>query len=245
MGKSTCNEFYTFVLLSMFVSTLNLSCKSNHDAESEAGEEVVFSGREFEELKIPSPLWDLIESVYHREGKSVQGQVLDADAGGASIAINFYPIKVHLREKTSGVLRAPKMRFEFPDGGGLLDLADYVSGERRGTWYLRVEPMGLGDSISDLRVFYLSSGKARLLEGQKFGSGCTSYMEITSYYRDYLGNAGVRVNTSEGRYLSLLAGSYFFVALKDEALYISQLTVTDERFPALLCLQTGDRQGFE
>jgi hypothetical protein len=229
------NVFFSIGLLASSLFLLILTGCFSHENRFDVSKEMVVRGREFDNLQIPTSLWDAILSSYQKTERSVQGQDLDVDNGSTNIAINFYPMHLHLAEKTPGVLRTPHMRFEFPEGGGIVDLANEVQNNVRGTWYLKVEPIGLGEEVKQVKVFYLSNGRTRTIEGRTFGAGCATFMEITSFFHRQLSGDGVRVNSRDGSYISLLAGSYFFVVTKDDSLYLSQLTITDSRYPEWEC----------
>ena len=228
----------------LLVCAIGLALGCGDPKKKQNGEEAQrkYTGREYEKLRIPSSLWDHMQAVYVAKTAKTAVQSENGEVGASEIATSFYPIVVNLREKTRGVLGGVQHQIEFPEGGGILDLAEVVESGKKGTWYLAIEPLGLGESEAELRVFYLGAGREREIDGEKFGSGCQHFMEITSYYRQEMADRGFRVNTTQNRDVTVLAGSYFFVAVKDGVLMVSQLTLTDSRYPDLICqLETEGR----
>lgn len=126
------------------------------------------------------------------------------------------------------------LRFRLPTGGGTIDLADHVRGNRGGFWV----KMGFAkeiDGLNGLRVYYLSEGRRRSVRGEDVGSGCGKLAEMTTWFNGAHGKRDLDVYVADQRYVSVLAGTWLFVALAKSELLLGSITFTDSRFPHLLC----------
>jgi hypothetical protein len=199
--------------------------------------------RSSSEIELPSSLWDQIEKVYTsslatREMKKDEGEKKSEksesqDEPHLQIPTEFTTLKVFLVEKTHGVLGDRNFELTFGEGGGDLDLQDFVS-DINGTFYMG---MRFGQELADspLHVFFLSNSRQRKLSGEIYGSGCGHYFDITSFFNRSMKGSGFEVNTTNQRAVSALAGTFFLSAVISGKLYLSQLTVRDSRYRALQC----------
>ncbi len=172
------------------------------------------------EVKLPVGLWEKIEAV---------------QAGGAKdgVQTEFMAVKVFLIEKNRGALGGRNHELLFGEGGGELDLKDFAS-ERSGTFLIAFEAALDGEGTGP-RVFYLSNAVRRHLERESVGAGCKGYYEITSFFSKAMKTGGFQVNTTAGRHVSALAGTYFFAIPRGEKLHLAQVTVKDSRYRPLHC----------
>ncbi|MEK6554529.1 MAG: hypothetical protein AABZ31_04765 [Bdellovibrionota bacterium] len=135
----------------------------------------------------------------------------------------------------SGTLSAPTI-FRLPRGGGSIDLKEYVKGAK-GSFFVKMsakkttEPEG---KISKLKVYFLSQGKKQKVDKEEFGSGCGKYMDITSYV-EAKANDGIQVNATNQRYVSVLAGIYYFIGFEKEKIYLAAVKISDSRYSNLQC----------
>jgi hypothetical protein len=126
-------------------------------------------------------------------------------------------------------------RIVTPLGGGVIDLSEYVT-PLKGAFALKINAKKEdGTEPSGLRVFFVSHGKARLIDGDEFGAGCDKYMEITRYFHRKHGGKGFELYTAGQRYLSVVGGTFVAVVFEKEALQVGSLTFTDSRYPEHLC----------
>lgn len=151
-----------------------------------------------------------------------------------SIEFDRIPLKVYLYEKTAGVLQNRNYTLDYNAGGGDLDLSEFVSTNKRGTFYLAMSAQYEGDA--EFEVYYLSNAKTRKVGDDTVGSGCGSYYKITSSYENAMGSKGYAVNTTDRRHVSALAGSYFLVYKRPSGrVALSYLEITDSKHKDLLC----------
>lgn len=151
-----------------------------------------------------------------------------------SIEFDRIPLKVYLYEKTDGVLQSRNYTLDYNAGGGDLDLSEFVSTNKRGTFYLAIRADYEGDA--EFEVYYLSNAKTRKVGDDVVGSGCGTYYKITSSYEDAMNSKGYAVNTTDRRHVSALAGTYFLVYKRPSGrVALSYLEITDSKHKDLLC----------
>lgn len=178
-----------------------------------------------EDFKIPANIWNLIEN----EGEK------KAEAPSPLAAGTFYStVKVYLTEKNEGILKNPSLVLELPRGGGEVDLAEYLSGQQ-GTFYLGFELPAEFQEGAHFKVLYLSEGRRRRIENRIYGAGCKQYIDITHKFLEMMKGEGLKANTTRQRHVTVLAGRYIFSVIKDNRIYITQVTITDSQNKNLLC----------
>lgn len=139
----------------------------------------------------------------------------------------FTPIRVFLVEKNRGILTQGHTEIVYPAGGGELDLSQFVL-TKKGSFYFAVD--FLPDLPAEERhIYFLSHGKARTIDGEKYGAGCNVYFDITSSFNKSMSSEGFLVNTSDGRHVSALAGTFYFAAVREGKLLLASLTVKDSK----------------
>jgi hypothetical protein len=203
------------------------------------------------DANLPRNLWDKITDLIRSQAQVPLGtEKVHSDSTGANehggsaggptnaaklgpLPSVFAPIKVYLIEKNHGILTRGNTSIAFASGGGVLDLRDYLQA-KNGSFYIAVEFLADKEG-ADRHVYFLSHAVARKLNGDTYGAGCNTYFDITSAYNKAVNGDGFLVNTSEGRHVSALAGSYFFASAHEGKLYLASLTIKDTRFPALQC----------
>lgn len=143
-------------------------------------------------------------------------------------------VRVDLTQKRGGALHE-NARVVTPLGGGVVDLAELVT-PVRGAFFAKIEAQHEDGKAPDhMRIFYVSRGKQRSLGGATFGSGCNTWMEITSFFKKTMYADGFQLYTADQRYLSVLAGTFVVVSFAKEALSVASLTFTDSRYPQVMC----------
>jgi hypothetical protein len=145
----------------------------------------------------------------------------------------FSPLKVYLIEKNKGILGNENSELQYGPGGGELDLRDYVA-PKNGSFYFAVEFMPALEK-AERKVYFLSNSVVRKLGGVTLGSGCEAYYDVTSAFKKAMSHEGFLVNTTGGRHVSALAGTYFFAAASEGKLYLARLTVRDSSQRSLQC----------
>lgn len=145
-------------------------------------------------------------------------------------------IRVDLRQKRGGALHE-NARVVTPLGGGVVDLSDLVTPVRGAFTALIQSQQEDGHDPANVRVFYVSRAKRRTIAGETYGSGCNTWMEVTSQFNKAMGRDGFQLYTADQRYLSVIAGTFVVVSFAKEALSVASITFTDSRYPQVLCEQ--------
>jgi hypothetical protein len=185
------------------------------------------SGRD---VKIPRGLVKQIEEDYRAFQKKNEA------APKATINRKMLNMSVELWQKNPVALHE-NTRIVTPLGGGVIDLSEFVT-PLRGAFFAKiVAKKEDGSEPAGLRIFFVSKGKRRILEGEEYGSGCGKYMEVTSFYnkKNSGSKRGFELYTADQRYLSVLGGTFVAIAFDKEALSVGTITFTDSRYPDLLC----------
>lgn len=182
------------------------------------------------EIRIPIPLWDLIEGHGPGVSQSLNPDTAEPRDGG----ILFTPVDVILTEKNDGVLTHPRIRIQLPRGGGEIDLSRFM-GSNTGSFFVNFE-FPENDSGGAPRSWFVSRSRKRRVDREVWGAGCNKYMEITDGLARLEKKAGgLKVNTTRQRHLSVLGGHFVFNVKKDSQSYLTQVTFTDANARQLFC----------
>ncbi len=200
--------------------------------------------------ELPRGLWEKITVLVHEggaggssaappEGGGEHGGGGGASSGGGStrrfgqLPSVFSPIRVYLVEKNQGILIKGHTEIILPAGGGEIDLNEFVQA-KNGSFYFVAEFLPNLEKV-ERKVFFLSGARERELGGERFGAGCNTYFDVSSAFNKASSRDGFLVNTTDGRHISALAGTFFFAAAHEGKLYLASLTVKDSVRRKLQC----------
>lgn len=218
--------------LLILIGFLNGCSWNSHKAENHF--EVKQDHQVSPEIYIPSILWDLLEEkkIINSNGK-LETNVSDTRRFEENV---FVGVKVHLREKTPGVLGGKNLEFISTQNGGLhIDLAHYIK-EKKGTFLFSFESTSELDPVSAQVLFLSDSIIKNTDQNQTVGGGCGKFYDITKSYLSKMRDPGLEVNITDGRHVSLLAGTFLMrVSHLVGVRMLTQVTITDSNFPELLC----------
>ncbi len=207
------------LFMSVFLSLVGCQKAEEHSSEHQG--RIVKMPEISKEINLPVAMWDKVT------GGSFENSVKQA------ASFNFAPIQIVLEEKSERVLVDPSITFDFPNGGGEIDLAKFVQNSK-GTFRVKFAFEGLktGD---DLQVYYVSKGKRRRIDAEIYGSGCKNYFDLKDYVVKVNNKEGIEVNVTRDRHISVLAGHFVFSYKKDKQTFLSQVTFTDSKRADLIC----------
>jgi hypothetical protein len=180
------------------------------------------------DVKIPTALVNLIETQYRTflSKNEVSGKAL--------IRRKLLIVSPEFTQKEPVALQEDA-RILTPLGGGIVDLADLVT-PLRGAFNMKLKVLREDKTEpTPLRLFYISHAKTREIDGEEYGAGCGKFMEITSYFNKTASRLGFSLYSADQRYLSVVGGTFVAVQFEKEALSVATLTLTDSRYPHLLC----------
>ncbi|MGZ3747146.1 MAG: hypothetical protein ACXWRE_07255 [Pseudobdellovibrionaceae bacterium] len=206
-----------------------LACtKPGHFRSEDSGDLISTKTVKMEELpadfKIPANIWELVtKSDDEKPGTEAN-----------SLGVFYSSVKLFLTEKNPHILQTPSYVIEFPQGGGMVDLAQYLSGQQ-GSFYVGFELPPEFQEGSNFKAIYISKARKRKLDERIFGAGCNKYFDITPKFLEMMKTEGIKANTTRQRHVTLLAGHYIFSVIKDHRLHITQVTITDSQNKNLLC----------
>lgn len=218
-----------FILWSLIVPALLCSCKKEEHQEHEHFESKMIVDAP-QEIRLPAVLWDVLE-----EKRIVKSAKIfpNPDQSGKMDENILVGLTVKMREKTKGILGGKNFELKSAKMGMTIDLANYLKKDK-GTFFLSFEPSMPTDS--SVQVIFLSNSVQRRDGDQVLGSGCDKYLDITKSYSSKFIDKGLEVNVTDGRHVSLLAGSFFIrVSHENGIRAFTALTITDSRFPKLQC----------
>ncbi len=143
-------------------------------------------------------------------------------------------VSVELRQKRAAALHE-ETRINTPIGGGVIDLADFLT-PLRGAFQMKIKARSERDEqIPGIRVFYISRAKARVIDGEDFGAGCGKLVEVTKFLDKKMAKAGLELYTAGQRYLSVIGGTFVLAAFTREALQVGSVSFIDSRYPEVMC----------
>ncbi len=218
------NFLYLGILFSFILTTQILLASEKkeeaHGASEAAGEHSAeatpaiktFVIREVDpDFYIPAELWDKIKNPVVKD------------------AMTFNSIRVRFKEKTPGILIAPEFAVDFVKGGGTIDFSHFTTG-KNGTFqiFFDTEEFAQGKQFS---AFYVSRARKRKLDGEIWGSGCRTYMDLTKYLDGVGKKKGIEVNTTRSRHDSLMGGHFIFTVGHE----LTRVSFKDSANPHLFC----------
>lgn len=182
-----------------------------------------------EEIHVPQSAWDLIQGVSLEDSQTLTA---DKDGAGVKAAVSMMGVNVIMREKNPGIISDPKVRINFPQGGGSLDLARYVS-KTNGTFFLQ---FSFPDKdFTPEKVIFVNRTIPRMKGSEKWGLPCHAVLDISTRFNTENPNKGLELNTSDLRYLNIIGGTFIFSQQVDKKLKITQVTFRDSRYDNLQC----------
>lgn len=143
-------------------------------------------------------------------------------------------VRADLKQKRPGALHE-NARVVTPLGGGVVDLGDLVT-PVRGAFSMKIEASREhGGTPENMKVFFVSRAKQRIVGGDEYGAGCDKWMDITGYFKKLMGRDGFQLYTADQRYLSVVGGTFVIVGYSKEAIEVGSISFTDSRYPQVLC----------
>jgi hypothetical protein len=174
------------------------------------------------DFRVPGLVWD---------------QTLPTDALLKPKPVLYGPVQVKLIEKNKDTLKDNDVIYEFPSGGGELDLAQ-VTTEKPGSFFLSFH-MPLHDKLLNKKVYFISQSRQRRVDGEILGSGCRKLLDLSSTIGQLEFKEQLQINTTRHRHVSILAGHFIFLAETESSWIVSQLSFFDSKRKDLMCPEFG------
>lgn len=197
------------------------ACKGDPGYRVSEYQEVKYGDLE-EDIKIPTAAWEMLEfKGAHEEAVSATKNVI------------FSEVTVFLVQKNPGVIEGEAVKLELPKGGGKIDLSRFITNQK-GSFYVGFEFPAF-EEAKDKKVLFVSGSRKRKIGGQVFGAGCNQFFDITDRFFKEMKTSGLKVNTTQERYLSVLGGTFLFAAQNDKDVHLAQVTFKSSQYSPLFC----------
>ena len=178
----------------------------------------------YQNMQVPRELWENIKQILKNDG--VNGNVVD---DFAVLPINF---KFQIASTEKNVLKEGKnYQLAFVEGGGNVDLFDYVSG--KGAFYLKFSPEF--QEVGNMHMLYISDSPGKDVGGDQWGNGCGKIFDLTEKSGLFTGEQGMKVTSARRHYMHLMAGTYVFFQLIEEKMFLGYIRLQDSRYPNFKC----------
>ncbi|MEK2646511.1 hypothetical protein [Bdellovibrio sp. BCCA] len=192
-----------------------------------------------EDIKIPAKAWDALEfksAGGHEEAAPSAGGEHGAPAGGEHSSTKnllFSEVTVFLVQKNPGIVEGEAVKILLPKGGGTIDLSRFITGQR-GSFYVGFEFPAF-EKATAKKVLFVSGTRKRRIEQKIFGAGCNQFFDITDRFMKEMKGEGLKVNTTQERYLSVLGGTFLFSAQQGSDIHVAQVTFKNSQYTPLFC----------
>lgn len=145
----------------------------------------------------------------------------------------FTDLEVEIHSDQKNVLSYSDLLFKLPNGGGSIDLKDYVTGE--GSFYLNFPPEQFETKPELAFIFYLSDSPKVAIRGEEYGLGCGQWVDLKPKFEQLKVKKFLKLNTVDHTYAHVLSGQYLFVFKKGLQYYVTHLNLLDSRYNDKMC----------
>lgn len=145
----------------------------------------------------------------------------------------FTDLDVEVHSDQKSVLSYSRLLFELPNGGGAIDLKDYVTG--KGSFYLRFPPEQFENKPELAFLFYISDSPKVKIRDEEYGLGCGQWIDLKSKFSKLQDKTFLKLNSIDHTYAHVLSGQYIFVFKKGIQYYLTHLNLSDSRYSDKMC----------
>lgn len=145
----------------------------------------------------------------------------------------FTDLEVELHAEQKNVLSYSRLIFKLPNGGGGIDLKDYVIGE--GSFYLSFPAEQFENKPELTFLFYISDSPKVAVRGEEYGLGCGQWVDLKPKFSKLKERTFLKLNTVDHTYAHVLSGQYVFVFKKGIQYYLTHLNLFDSRYSDKMC----------
>lgn len=177
-------------------------------------------------LSFPETLWEKITARYQEDEKFKENKY------------DFFegiPVVVSVSSDKKSVLNEPYYKITLNPLGGQIDFADLVGTKEKGSIQVYFTPDISEEDMKNLKIYYLSSSQKRKIGDEYIGNGCNKLMDLTQYFHNEVLKKNLPLHTGQLRYLSTMAGKFYFVIEDRHQLRVSQITFKDSRHTDITC----------
>lgn len=145
----------------------------------------------------------------------------------------FTDLEVEVHTDQKSVLTYSRLLFKLPNGGGAIDLKDYVTGE--GSFYLRFPPEQFETKPELAFLFYVSDSPKVKIRDEEYGLGCGQWVDLKPKFSKLQEKTFLKLNSIDHTYAHVLSGQYIFVFKKGVQYYLTHLNLSDSRYSDKMC----------
>lgn len=145
----------------------------------------------------------------------------------------FTNLDVEISSDQKNVLSYSDLLFKLPNGGGGIDLKDYLTGE--GSFYLRFPPEQFEKKPELVFLFYISDSPKVVIRNEEYGLGCGQWVDLKPKFSKLTEKTFLKLNTVDHTYAHVLSGQYVFVFKKGIQYYLTHLNLSDSRYSDKMC----------
>lgn len=144
----------------------------------------------------------------------------------------FVPLSVALSADIEVMPKSP-LKVNFPNGGGKIDLKEYLSGT--GSFYMNF-PKDQFKNLPELtHLFFISDSPKKNIDHEDFGLGCGFFVDLKNKFNALQDPHFLKFNTTDMRYFHVAVGYYIFVFQEKNTIYLTHLNVIDSRHSENMC----------
>ena len=216
-----------FLCLIMVFLSFSVAISQDEEMQEDSGWNSVQMPYTDKNIQVPREVWQRVKESLREDG--AEERILE------DFAVLPVAVQVELASEDLKTLRdSVNHRITFIEGGGSLDLFDYVSG--RGPFHVRLAPQLSSDQ--KVHLLYISDSPGKKISGQAWGNGCGNIFDLTEKMDLFVYDEGISVTSSRKQYLHLMAGTFLFYQLVDDRLFMGYIRLKDSRYPNFNCQNT-------
>lgn len=209
-------RIFNVLVVSLAINFLFFGCKKNEEIKPQK----IFFNSLAPDFKIPQKIFQEVKKSMGLDNKT-EPEFL------------FTTLDVQLFSDQKSVLSYPNLVFSLQNGGGQIDLKDYVVGT--GSFYLSFPAQQFLDKFNLEFIFYVSNSPKVKIRDEEYGLGCGQMLDLKSKFSDLQKINFLKVNSVDQSYVHVLAGQYIFIFKKGVQYYLTHLNITDSRYEDKLC----------
>ncbi len=217
-------QVVSIILLCPFFLTSGVSQDVSEEEQESANWKQVQMPFSYQNIQVPRELWQTVKDILRKDGAS--SEIIE------NFSVLPVSISVDLMSENKVALKnGLNYRVNYVEGGGEIDLFDYVVG--KAPFYIRFFPELSSDY--PLHLIYVSDSPGKEIEGKVWGNGCGQIYDLSQVKDQFIYDNGMPVTSSRRHYLHLMAGTFVFFQLVEERLFMGYIRVTDSRYPNFNC----------
>ena len=197
------------------------SCKKAEEAKAK----VIVNKSLASDFKVPEAVFAAIKKSMG-EGVTIEPEFM------------FTDLEVEIQTDQKSVLSYSRLLFKLPNGGGAIDLKDYVTGE--GSFYLRFPPEQFETKPELVFLFYISESPKVKIRDEEYGLGCGQFVDLMPKFSKLQDKTFLKLNSIDHTYAHVLSGQYVFVFKKGIQYHLTHLNIFDSRYSDKMCTAIFD-----